>query len=258
MANSELAGVGVLVTRPEHQATELIRAVTAHGGTAIALPVIEVVPRDANTVAELARTLREPDISIFVSANAVQYGLAHAGSAKIAVVGPATAAAVNAKGRSIDIRSPAGYDSEHLLAMPELQAVSNKVVRIIRGNGGRELLADGLRQRGAIVEYLAVYDRQVPQYAASDLEELEQRWFSGAVNVVTIMSVESLNNMLKILPERCRTNLERLPLVTPAARVIKEALNLFPGIPVTLAKGPQAGDMIKAIITSRAAQTGQP
>lgn len=257
MANSDLAGAGVLVTRPEHQATELIRAITAHGGAAVALPVIDVVPRDANTVAETARTLREPDVSIFVSANAVQYGLAHAGDAKIAVVGPATAAAVNARGRSIDIHSPAGYDSEHLLAMQELQEVSGKVVRIIRGNGGRELLADGLRQRGAIVEYLAVYDRQVPQYAASFLEELEQQWCSGAINVVTIMSVESLKNMLKILPGRCRKELESTPLVTPAARVIKEALNLFPGIPVTLAKGPQAGDMIEAIIMSRAAKTGQ-
>jgi len=248
MADNELAGVGVLVTRPKHQATELVAAIEANGGSAIQLPVLEIVPRNQDAVIKDADTLRDPDIAIFVSSNAARYGLHYADAARIAVVGPATAAAVEAAGRNVDIRSIAGFDSEHLLAAPELLDVAEKVVRIIRGVDGRELLADTLRERGARVEYLAVYERLVPQYPQSEVDALVQQWRSGAINIVTIMSVESLRNFISILPEGCEAELENTPLVTPATRVIKEALNRYPGIPTTLARGTQASDMVKAII----------
>jgi len=248
VADNDLAGTGVLVTRPKHQATELVAAIEAHGGSAFQLPVLEIIPRAERAVAEDSDGLGDPDIAIFVSSNAANYGLPYAGTAKIAVVGPATAAAVKAAGRSVDVRSEAGYDSEHLLATPELRDVDGKSVRIIRGNDGRELLADTLRERGATVDYLAVYDRAVPQYPETELDELVRQWRSGAINVVTIMSVESLRNLVSILPDGCRTEFENTLLVTPATRVIKEALNQFPGIPTTLARGTQASEMVKAII----------
>ena len=248
MTDNELAGVGVLVTRPKHQAADLVAAIESHSGLAIEFPVLDIVPRQEHAVVNEAKSLRDPDIAIFVSSNAVKYGLPYTDTAQLAVVGPATAAAVEAAGGSVDIRSKAGYDSEHLLATPELQDVDGKSVRIVRGNDGRELLAETLSARGATVEYLAVYDRKVPQYAESDLDDLAREWRSGAINVVTIMSVESLRNLVTILPESCGTGLEKTPLVTPATRVIKEALIQFPGIPTTLARGTQASDMVKAII----------
>jgi len=248
MVDNELAGVGVLVTRPRHQATELVTAIEARGGSAIQFPVLEIVPREENAIVNDASSLRDPDIAIFVSSNAVKYGLPYIDTAQLAVVGPATAAAVEAAGRNVDIRSDAGYDSEHLLATPELQDVNGKSIRIVRGNDGRELLAETLRTRGATVEYLAVYDRRVPQYPESDVDDLGRTWRSGAINVVTIMSVESLRNLVTILPESCRPELGKTPLVTPATRVIKEALNQLPGIPTTLARGTQASEMVKAII----------
>jgi len=251
MTDNELAGVGVLVTRPRHQAIELVAAITRLGGSAIEFPAIEIMPRTENSIANDANKLLDPDIAVFVSANAVQHGLAFTGSAKIAVVGPATAAAIEASTHSVDIRSPAGYDSEHLLAESELQNVRSKVVRILRGKNGRELLADTLRGRGATVEYLAVYERKAPDYSASEVAALEQRWRAGAVNVVTIMSVESLTNLIAILPEWCKDELGKTPLVTPASPVIKEALDRFPGIPITLARGPQASKMVAAIVNRK-------
>lgn len=248
MIDNELAGIGVLVTRPRHQATELVAAIESHGGSAVELPVLEIVPREEDSVLKDASGLRNPDIAIFVSSNAVKYGLAYADTAEIAVVGPATAAAVEVAGQSVAIRSAAGYDSEHLLATPELQDVNDKTVRIIRGNVGRELLADSLRERGAVVEYLAVYDRKVPLYPETDMEKLAQQWRSGGINVVTVMSIESLRNLVTILPECCRSELENTLLVTPATRVIKEALKQFPGIPTTLARGTQASDLVQAIL----------
>ena len=248
MADGELAGIGVLVTRPRHQATGLVDAIVARGGNAIAFPVMEIRPCTTAAISDAVEQLRDPDITIFVSVNAVENGLAQAGSARIAAIGPATAAAIEAGGHSIDIRSAAGYNSEHLLAEPELHDVSGKVVRIIRGTRGRELLAETLRARGAIVDYLSVYEQQLPDYATAELDNLEQQWRAGEVNVVTIMSVESLHNLVRLLPEWCVSQLVDTPLVTPATRVIKEAREQFPGLPATLARGPQAGDMVDAII----------
>ena len=251
MIDNELAGVGVLVTRPGHQAIELVAAITRLGGSAIEFPAIEIIPRTGDAIAVDANQLLDPDIAIFVSANAVQHGLAFTGSAKIAVVGPATAAAIESSTHSVDIRSPAGYDSEHLLAEAELQNVRGKVVRILRGENGRELLADTLRDRGATVEYLAIYKRKTPDYSASEVAALERRWRAGAVNVVTIMSVESLTNLIAILPEWCKDELGRTPLVTPASRVIDATLDRFPGIPTTLARGPRASDIVDAIVNRK-------
>ena len=78
----------------------------------------------------------------------------------------------------------------------------------------------------------------------------------GEVHVVTAMSVETLLNLLRLLPGDCHAVLARTPLVTPATRVINEATKRFPGIPVTLANGPQAGDMVEAIIACT--QPGNP
>jgi len=249
MADAELAGVGVLVTRPGHQATDLVDAILARGGNAIEFPVMEIKPHTKEAISDSVKLLRDPDITIFVSVNAVEYGLTHAGSARIAAIGPSTAAAIEAGGRSNDIRSAAGYSSEHLLDEPEFHDVSGKIVRIIRGTRGRELLAETLRARGAIVDYLSVYERQLPDYTTAELDKLEQQWRAGKISVVTIMSVESLRNLVTLLPEWCVSQLVNTPLVTPATRVIKEAREQFPGLPATLAQGPQAGDMVDAIIT---------
>jgi uroporphyrinogen-III synthase len=248
MTDNELAGVGVLVTRPEHQASKLANAITNHGGSVIRFPVLQIVARDKQAIVSDARELHEPDIAIFISPNAVAHGLAYAGSARVAVVGPATARAFESAGRRVDICPSAGYDSEHLLAEAALQNVSGRCVRIIRGDSGRELIADTLRDRGATVEYLPVYRRQVPDYSQSEQHDLERKWRAGEVNVVTVMSVESLTNLIAILPGWCQSALRETPLVTPASRVIKEAHNRLPGIPTTLARGPQAGDMVDAII----------
>lgn len=247
MAEGELAGVGVLVTRPEHQAESLVLAIEAAGGRAIRFPAIAIEPRPEEAVAADAARLPDPDISIFVSANAVRYGLPFAGTARIAAVGPATAAAIEAAGRRVDIRPAEGFDSEHLLAEPELVDVSGKVVRIIRGESGRELLAETLRERGAAVDYLAVYTRRAAQPDEAALSRLEAAWRKGDVRVVTVMSVETLASLEKILPGWCRDRLRQTLLVTPAERVIIEATKQFKGIPTALAEGTGPNDIVRAI-----------
>ncbi|MEJ2173004.1 MAG: uroporphyrinogen-III synthase [Woeseiaceae bacterium] len=257
MSDPSLAGVGILVTRPLRQAGEMTAAIESLGGNAFCLPCIDILPRPAAEVTAAASQLSPPDFAIFVSPNAARHGLIHAGGGRIAAVGPATAAAIIAAGSTVDIVPAAGYDSEHLLAEPALTDVAGKVVRIIRGNQGRELLADTLRGRGATVEYLSVYDRVVPSYTPEELSAVEANFHSGRINAVVVMSVETLLNLIAILPASCHDELARTPLVTPAPRVIKEAVDRFPGIPTTLAEGPQTANIVNAILTLSPTAPGQ-
>ena len=257
MTELPLAGVGVLVTRPEHQAHDLVNAIERSGGSAHLFPTLQIIARDAADIAADVSKLSNPDIAIFVSSNAVRFGLSYAANARVAVVGPATATAIEAAGRAVDIRAERGFDSEHLLQALQQLEVAGKTVRIIRGQDGRELLAEALRERGAVVEYLSVYERLLPEYAAQTINSIAAKWRCGDIDVVTAMSVASFNNLVALLPDSVRELLAGTPLVTPATRVLKEALNQFPNLPVILADAPDADEIVKAIVatTGAAGQT---
>ena len=221
MADARLDGVSVLVTRPAGQSGELVSAIEAAGGRSIIFPVIEIVPRSPQDIASDLAGLPDPDIVVFVSRNAVEHGLAWSGDGAIAAVGPATAAAIEAAARVVDIRPASGFDSESLLAEPALTEVRGKTIRIIRGIGGRELLARTLRDRGASVDYLEVYARHAPNYPETEIASVVRELEAGDIAVV-VMSVESFHNLVALLPVSGRRALAKARLVTPAARVIKE------------------------------------
>jgi uroporphyrinogen-III synthase len=253
-----LRGFGVLVTRPEHQAAELVAAIETAGGEVIRFPVIDIEPLESEVVARDLKALPPPDITVFISVNSVLYGLQYVngGETTIAAIGPTTKSAIESAGKTVAIFSEKGFDSEHLLAEPALQEVAGKNIRIIRGDGGRDLLGDTLRDRGATVHYLAVYRRSAHAYSAALLAGLEHRWRDGQVNCVIAMSVESLSKLLDILPPGCRELLENTPLVTPSVRVLQSASDKLPESTVRLAESPQTDDMVRALIACRQSESG--
>ncbi len=258
MSDKLLKGFGVLVTRPEHQADALASAIEDEGGEAIRFPVIEIEPYDAVDVNRSLEALPASDITIFISTNAVIFGLPYANGddTAIAVIGPGTRSAVESAGRQVDIIPAQGFDSEHLLTEAELQDVAGKNIRIIRGDSGRELLADTLRERGATVHYLPVYRRLARIYSPKLLTGLEHRWRDGQVNCVIAMSVDSLDKLQEILPAGCRELLSKTPLVTPSTRVLQTASDRIPEAKVSLAESPTTDDMVRALIACRQSETG--
>jgi len=248
MTDALLQGFGVLVTRPRAQAAELVAAIEDKGGRAFCFPVIEIIPRGAKSVEADAAQLPAADIAIFISRNAVTHGLQYAAGAKIAAIGPATAAAIKDAGHTVDIQPAAGFDSESLLNEPVLQDISGQNIRIIRGSAGRGLLADTLRERGANVDYLSVYERVLPEIGNDALSQLEADWLAGRINAITVMSIETLDNLLAVLPDSLRQKFAAMPLVTPAARVLKEVHNRYSACNASLASGTEAGNILDAII----------
>ncbi len=256
MTEAKLSGFVVLMTRPERQADELITAIEDYGGEAIRFPVIDIEPKKSADIKRCLNMLPTADITIFISKNAVLYGLHYVNGDEtaIAAIGPGTKSAIELADKHVDIIPLQGYDSEHLLAEAELQNVSGKNIRIIRGEGGRELLADTLRKRGAKVNYMSVYRRLSHTYTPNFLASLEHRWRNDQVNCVIAMSVSSLNTLLEILPTSCCELLNKTPLATPSARVLQTASDKIPNTKVWLADNPQTDGMIRALIACREAE----
>lgn len=253
MSGGALSGYRVLVTRPARQADELVAAIESVGGEAIRFPVIQIVARNPAVVAQELASLPKPDIAIFVSRNAVDYGLSAFRNSDvcIAAVGPTTKAALEAAGSDVAISVDTGFDSEHLLTHPALIDVRDKAVTVVRGESGRELLADTLRIRGANVSYLSAYRGEMRRASPGEVEALDKRWCGGGIDCVTTMSVETLKNLLCQLPPSSLERLRQTPLVAPGARVIQTAMELVPGISGVMASGPRTADMLNALIETR-------
>lgn len=221
-----LAGRTVLVTRPVHQAGALVAAIRAAGGDAFAFPALAIEAVPAGALRESLAHLNDADILLFISPNAAQFGLAAiraAGqlpaSGVIFAVGPGTAHALKTQG--VDrVITPPGQDSEALLALPQLQDVTGKRVVIVRGVGGRALLADTLRARGASVHFLECYRRRCPH---ADAAPLLERWQGGGIDAVTVTSAEALHNLGTLLGESGAPLLAATPLFAPHAKIAESA-----------------------------------
>jgi len=214
----------VLVTRPAHQAGNLSRLIEERGGVAIRFPTMDIVALDdscaiQSTLAHLDRY----QWVVFVSANAVTMHSYYSDDGKIkkfksmriAAIGKATAQALAQAGLPVDLVPESGYNSEALLAMPQMQQMQGQGCVIVRGEGGREELATALRRRGAYVEYLDVYKRIIPSIDNSQVSLLLAQ---DTLAVITVTSGEALQNLLIMLEEKHHHPLFEVPLVVVSNR----------------------------------------
>jgi uroporphyrinogen-III synthase len=223
-----LNGRRVLVTRPAHQADHLCRIIEDHGGEAIRLPTIEIVA--CEELPEALTSLKKLDKFqwlVFISANAVNFALgAISGkidqlhTVKIAAIGRATAKALSMAGMPVTLLPETGFDSEALLALPQLHEVCGQRFLIVRGSGGREELADTLRSRGAVVEYLDIYRRLIPDIDCSSVRDMLNQ---NRLDVVTVTSGEALQNLLVMLGEHYLERVTALPVVVVSGRIAQIA-----------------------------------
>lgn len=257
---SALAGVGVLVTRPEPQAAPLSRRLMALGAEVYRLPAVELVPReDRASLRAALGPLDRFQWVVFVSANAVRFGASLLDGRRdphLAAVGPATAAALNHAGYRVSLVPQGGYDSEHLLASPEFAHVEGQRILIVRGGGGRELLAEQLTARGAQVTYAEVYDRRCARPIPGAVEAVEAEWGRGAIHVVTATSGELLRCLFEILGPQGRELLTRSPLLVGGPRIGALARQIGLQGPLIVAQGADDEALVDALLRSRGHTTG--
>jgi len=223
-----LAGKAILITRPAARAVRLAALVREAGGDPVLFPTLEILStsnkspllKNGNKV-----NVIEADILVFVSPTAVEHGRAVLDallpvSVKVAAVGHATARALQELGLAEVIAPSDAADSEALAALPEMQQVKGKRILIIRGEGGRNWLADTLRARGAVVDYLECYRRVRPEV---DAAPLAARILNGGIAALTITSREALDNLLAMLPADARTPVLALPMFVVHPRLAEHA-----------------------------------
>ncbi|MBI5891993.1 MAG: uroporphyrinogen-III synthase [Nitrosomonadales bacterium] len=219
-----LAGLNIVVTRPRGQAAGLVQRIEQLGGKPLLFPLLEIdAVRDDQLLRKQLAQLKQADLAIFISSNAVRYGMAAIRAAGdlpatlvLAAVGQGSATALRALGIERIIVPAERFDSEGLLALPELQDVAGKQVMIFRGDGGRELLGDTLKARGAQVEYVTCYLRSKPELDAETM-------LGSSPDAIAVTSSEALGYLWEMLDTTQRKRVGAIPLFVPHARIAEAA-----------------------------------
>ena len=262
MADHPLHGLTIAVTRPREQAMQMVQRIEQAGGVALLFPLLEITAaEDVDALNAQVSRLGQFNLVIFISPNAVRYGTAAIRAAgfaadgnslplpphlNIATVGQGSAKALRETGFSNIIAPTERFDSEGLLALPEMQNVSGWRVMIFRGDGGRELLGDTLRERGATVEYASCYRRAKSQ-------QHKDKLLAARPDAIIVTSSEAMEHLCRMLDARDRDALRNTVLFVPHPRIAGRARDLgWPQVNVTA----PGDDGLFSALTAWAGQTG--
>ena len=224
-----MTGWRLLLTRPADESAALSDVLAQAGIFSSSLPLLAIEPIPASdTMRGLIQALDRFCAVIVVSKPAARIAVdlvdqvwPQPPALKWFSVGAATAQILEDRG--LDVSFPAeGDDSEALLELPGLREAVNRPdprVLIVRGEGGRELLAERLRELGASVEYLELYRRGLPHYPLAALpDRIEAERLNGLV-VSSGQGFEHLHQLAGV----AWPQLARLPLFVPSPRVAELA-----------------------------------
>ncbi len=228
---SSLRGLHIVVTRPKRQAQDLCVQLEELGAEVISFPVLGIEPLDTSRLLKsMSRQSTAFDLAIFISPNAVEFGLSPLQSesligshSAIAAVGKGSARALQERGIAVDVIPEQRFDSESLLAMPRLHSVAGQHIAIVKGEGGRDLLADTLRQRAAVVTEIPCYCRIKPD---SDPKVLQQSWQNQGLDLIIVTSNEGLENLVEMVGVESRSDLFKTQLVVLSQRAVALATTL--------------------------------
>ena len=240
----------VVITRPAGQSAALAAQLEAAGIATLDFPLIEIVPvEDVAPLQAALVALERYVLVVFVSPNAVDYAFAEFDSIwphalPVGVVGPGSVAALARHGveaPAYRVISPAAaadddvarFDSEALFAAIDASfgaaSLEGKRVLIVRGDGGREWLADRLREGGVEVETVAAYRRLVPEPSIGAWSRVHEL-LAGEPHAWLITSSEGVRNLDELAHEHLNAGeiaqLKRATLVTPHPRIAQTARGL--------------------------------
>ena len=287
-----------VLTRPAGQSAALAARLARDGMDVFEFPLIEIAPvEDPLPLRDALATLERYALVVFVSPNAIDHGLAELSlpwpkAVPAAAIGPGSVAALARHGLAppaIEVICPAGadagearvkgagngngddaasqrFDSESLWAALEARfgegGLAAKDVLIVRGDGGREWLAERSREAGANVQAVAAYRRRVPQ-ASPDAWSRARALLAGVPHAWLVTSSEGLRNLETMARAQLSaaefSALRHAPLVAPHPRIAETARAL--GFDRITQSGPgdeRIAAALRAISASSRASFDQP
>jgi uroporphyrinogen-III synthase len=222
LSSAPLANACVIITRPVGAAASMRRRVAAYGGDALVLPGLSLrPPPQIDHAASALRAEAHTQDWVFASPAAVRYAFRLAprspvpARARVFGVGAGTQRALARHG--VHATVPADrFDSEGLLELPELADLRGRRVALIGAAGGRDLIAPTLRERGAHVESIHVYERRPPRLGARHFDALTR---APDPLITLISSGEALANLVALLPPALLARLHHQILIVSSARL---------------------------------------
>lgn len=204
-ASTSLAGRRIVVTRPRAD-DRLRRLLAAEGAEIVEFPTIRIAPPpDYEPLDAALARLAEYAWVVFTSRNGVTavvdrlaalgHRAAVLGRARLAAIGPGTGEALRRHGLTVDV-SPAEFRAEALLAALARGGLRGTRVLIPRAAVARDVLPDGLRRAGAVVDVVAAYrtdveHRQVPEAAAAVR--------GGRIDAITFTSSSTVRHFVRLV-----------------------------------------------------------
>lgn len=204
-------GITLLLTRPRPQLADWTHRLQAQGVQVAPLPLIDIAPpASADAVRAAWQRLPGCALAVFVSPNAVDgfFALQPADrpwpETLAACVGPGSARALAARGVPAELivqpaADAASLDSEHLWLRLQARDWRGRRVLLLRGNGGREWLAERLTEAGAEVEAVSVYCRAAPVLDAAERLVLARALAEPASHAWLLSSAEAVGHLQQLL-----------------------------------------------------------
>jgi len=251
---ASLHGLCTLITRPAHQAQDLAMHTQSSGGRVIYFPTLEIIgTKNIRKIILKMKKLNQYDLVIFISPNAVfktakyfqAFWPAWPRNLKIIATGPGTALSLKKHKLPCDNYPEKNFNGIGLLKLKALQNIKQKKILIIKGEGGRQYLAKSLKARGAQIDNLSVYKRQLPTVNKIDIPNLE------IIDVIICTSHSGLKNLISLLYPHWQDILFQKQLLVISARLAHSAKKLGFVKPPLISDNASHADIVQTLFSWR-------
>ena len=214
-----LSNKTILITRPVGREKHLRLLIEQAGGFVIHYPVINIQALSDPAIEQLKHLfdqLHSFTMAIFISKTAVEQSQIYfpvlPKHLTIVSIGSKTTETLEQQNIHVDIEA-SEHNTESLLQAPEFQIpqIQGQQILIFRGTGGRALLGDTLKHRGAKIRYVETYRREIPACRPLTEQQIER------IDAITVSSNEGLDNLISLMQGSSDLLID-VPLVLPSQR----------------------------------------
>ncbi len=231
-----LTGKRILITRAIEQAEEFSTLLKNFGAEVIAIPTIEIAPpEDWQPVDKIIEKLNTYDWVIFTSVNGVTFFtqrlqqkgivLTTMASKRICAIGPRTQKELEKMGLTVNFR-PSEYRAEGIVEGLRAQGIQGKKILLPRAREARRILPEALREAGALVDEVEVYQSVKPSHGKVSLVAILKK----GVDVVVFTSSSTLRNFMELLPDKKIMNGVKVAVIGPVTAETAKKYGLDPSI----------------------------
>jgi len=204
---NDFKGKVIAITRPIERSQEAVRIIEDYRGTVLVAPTLELQVSNTQSLIKLCQTADKLDWLIFTSPTSILSLFKHCKDlkerlnpqCKIAVIGPRTGNYLEEHALKPDV-IPDDYTAEGLLEVFKDINIRNKNIGLPRTLAARDVLPEGLKEKGAHVFLAEAYKSALPK-DRSKVNELISSIIKMEVDAVTFTSTLTASNLFEMVKE---------------------------------------------------------